>query len=111
MGLQPIDLQTMYSQLSNVAKQAAYQQQGIQLNQSMQQAEKVRQNIENNKKVQQMEEGQKASGIDINQNGKGSSSFYEQSKKNKEKELEQDSFDNFETLKKSFLGQHIDIKR
>ena len=46
MGLQPIDLQTMYSQLSNVARQAAHQQQGVQLSESMQQAGIIRQNQE-----------------------------------------------------------------
>ena len=39
MGLNPLDLQTMYSQLNNVAKQAAHQTQGASLAQSMQQTQ------------------------------------------------------------------------
>ena len=47
MAIQPIDLSTMYSQMNNVAKTVAHQQNGAQLTQAMQenlvlQQEKVR---------------------------------------------------------------------
>ena len=38
MGIQPIDLQNMYSQMNNVAKVVSNQQQGSQLTQAMQES-------------------------------------------------------------------------
>ncbi len=110
MGVQPIDLQTMYSQLSNVAKQAAHLEQGVQLAKSMQQNDVVKINAEQAQKVQQTGEDSKAS--TVNQNGKNSSGF--QKKKNnqhtEEQAEEKDESDKYR-LKEDFLGQHIDITR
>ena len=110
MGLQPIDLQTMYSQLSNVARQAAHQQQGVQLSEAMQQAGIVRQNQEQAEKVQQAEEQSKLGGI--NRNGRNNSG---QQQKKKEKSPDEQDSEAENTaqnrLKESYLGQHIDITR
>lgn len=110
MGLQPIDLQTMYSQLSNVARQAVHQQQGVQLSEAMQQAGIVRQNQEQAEKVQQAEEQSKLGGI--NQNGRNNSG---QQQKKKEKSPDEQDSEAENTaqnrLKESYLGQHIDITR
>ena len=46
MAIHPIDLQTMYSQIDNVAKQVVHQQQGAALAESVQQTNFVRQNKE-----------------------------------------------------------------
>lgn len=43
MAIQPIDLQTLYTQLENVSKNVAYQTQGIQLKDDMQETERARQ--------------------------------------------------------------------
>ena len=106
MGLQPIDLQTMYSQLSNVARQAAHQQQGVQLSESMQQAGIIRQNQEQAEKEEQSKLG------GINQNGKNNSG---QQQKKKEKSPDEQDSEAENTaqnrLKESYLGQHIDITR
>ena len=67
MGLQPIDLQTMYSQISNAAKMAVNVEQSVALAQKAQQADSVRKNEELNTKVQKTGEDQKSSGV--NQNG------------------------------------------
>lgn len=109
MGLQPIDLQTMYSQISNVARQTVHQQQGVQLSEAMQQVNVVRQNQEKSEKVHQTEEQEK-SGV-INQNGKNPSGQQEkEEKKSEHKEPEpQNSEQN--RLKEPYLGQHIDITR
>ena len=61
MAIHPIDLQTMYSQIDNVAKQVVHQQQGAALAESVQQTNFVRQNKEDVKKVQQMDEQNKLS--------------------------------------------------
>ena len=85
MAIHPIDLQTMYSQIENVAKQAVHQQQGVQLSESMQKANEIRQNMEQANKVQQMNEQNKLS--NLNQDGQSSSSF-NKSPENKKKDEE-----------------------
>ena len=50
MGIQPIDLQTMYSQLSNVSKSLSGVQQA-QLTEAMQQQSNIQKGIENATKV------------------------------------------------------------
>ena len=52
MAIAPIDLQTMYSQLSNVSKTLSTSQQA-QLTEAMQQQSKIQREIENASKVQQ----------------------------------------------------------
>ena len=52
MGIQPIDLQTMYSQLTNVSKSLAAGQQA-QLTEAMQQQQNIQRGLENASKVQQ----------------------------------------------------------
>ena len=52
MGIQPIDLQTMYSQLSNVSKSLGAGQQA-QLTEAMQQQNNIQRGLENASKVQQ----------------------------------------------------------
>ena len=46
MAVSPIDLQTMFSQVENVAKQASHLQQGVKLAEEMQQINVIRQNAE-----------------------------------------------------------------
>ena len=46
MAIQPIDLQTMYSQMANIAQNAAQAQDGGRLTEAMQQQNIVRQNLE-----------------------------------------------------------------
>ena len=52
MGIQPIDLQTMYTQLSNVSKSMSGAQQA-QLTEAMQQQGNIQRSMENAAKVQQ----------------------------------------------------------
>ncbi|MBQ5470435.1 MAG: hypothetical protein IIT58_00265 [Treponema sp.] len=109
MALNPIDLQTMYAQLNNVAKQAANQQ-GVQLAQSMHQVDVVRQNQEKAKKVQQSEDSSKSSNVNSNGHNKQDEKASSNSKKFEEKDAEQKESKNG-NLKESYLGQHIDITR
>ncbi len=111
MGLNPLDLQTMYSQLNNVAKQAAHQTQGASLAQSMQQTQVVQKNIEEAQKVLQSRENSKSKGIDIkaDSNGKGSGA-QNQEKKKGEQETEETPEIPAYRVKEPYLGQHIDIK-
>ena len=76
MGIQPIDLQTMYTQLSNVSKTMAGAQQA-QLTEAMQQQGNIQRNMENAAKVQQTS-NEKADTNSVNQNGSifASSSYF-----------------------------------
>lgn len=107
MAIHPIDLQTMYSQIENVAKQAVHQQQGAALAESVQQSNFVRQNKEDAKKVQQMDEQNKLS--NLNRDGYGNSSSDNNFAENKKKE--EDTVPVKKKLTESYLGQHIDITR
>ncbi|MCR5495729.1 MAG: hypothetical protein K6F15_08840 [Treponema sp.] len=112
MGVQPIDLQTMYSQISNVAKQVSHVEQGVQLAKSMQQADVVKTNTEQSKKVQQTGEDSKSAGV--NQNGRNGASLQHKKSNNKDSQEnpdeEKENSDKYR-LKEDFLGQHIDITR
>ncbi|MFC2477413.1 MAG: hypothetical protein ACFNQG_00135, partial [Treponema socranskii subsp. buccale] len=51
MAIQPIDLQTMYSQMANIAQNAAQAQDGGRFAEAMQQQNIVRQNLEEAERV------------------------------------------------------------
>lgn len=110
MAIQPIDLQTMYSQMGNVAKQAAHAQQGVQLSQSMNQVEVIKQNAENASKVQKTNNGSKSGAVDENGRNK---SDPQQNDRDDEKRRKEDSHEISKSygLSESYLGVHIDISR
>lgn len=112
MGVQPIDLQNMYSQLSNVAKAVAGQQQTAQLSESMQQQNQIEQNMINAQRIQQTNE--KADTGNVNENGHHGTMSYGQQKKNSkgEQEKEQNQNHNPSSSKdSSYIGTIIDITR
>ena len=74
MGIQPIDLQTMYTQLSNVSKTMAGAQQA-QLTEAMQQQGNIQRSMENAAKVQQTS-NEKSDTNSVNQNGSGGGSYF-----------------------------------
>ena len=104
MAIQPIDLQTMYAQIQNVAKEAAFHEQGVKLADAMQQADVIEQNKE---KAQRVKETSKASVV--NEDGRSSESG--ERKKKKDKNSADTGEENAPRLKESYLGQHIDIMR
>ena len=71
MGIAPIDLQTMYTQLSNVSKTMAGAQQA-QLTEAMQQQGNIQRSMENAAKVQQTS-NEKSDTNSVNQNGSNGS--------------------------------------
>lgn len=109
MGLQPIDLQTMYSQMSNMAKQASIAEHSMQAVQNAQNKEIVRQIEEEKNKVLEAEKQNGAASV--NQNGHNSQSGAESSEKNKNKETPDEESNNKSRLKESYIGQHVDITR
>lgn len=108
MAIQPIDLQTMYAQLQNVAKQAAFQQEGAQLAESMKQSEMIRQNEEKAKRVNETEENAKASTVRQDGHSGGESSGGK--KRGGEHDGDEDKQEGGR-IKESYLGQHIDVMR
>lgn len=109
MAIQPIDLQNMYSQLSNVAKAVAGQQQAVQIVDSIQQDNQVQKNLDNAKKIQKTNE--KANTKNINEDGSNGGTFYGQNNK-KSKEKENENTSNKEVnIQSSYLGTIIDITR
>ncbi len=111
MGIQPIDLQTMYTQLSNVSKSMAGAQQA-QLTEAMQQQGNIQRNMENAAKVQQTS-NEKADTNSVNQNGSNGSGAYGQKKQEKQNQKTQEESGEIRPPKSdlSYLGTIIDITR
>ena len=111
MGIQPIDLQTMYTQLSNVSKTMSGAQQA-QLTEAMQQQNNIQRSMENAAKVQQTS-NEKADTNSINQNGSNGSGAYGQKKQDKKNHNTQEEAGEIRPPKSdlSYLGTIIDITR
>lgn len=111
MGLNPLDLQTMYSQIDNVAKQAAHLTQGLQLSQAMQQEESVRKNLEEASKVSRTKESAGAKGIGVDSDGKNGGDEHSSDGKKKPDNPYAEKADESARLKEDYLGRHIDVVR
>ncbi len=113
MGIQPIDLQTMYSQLSNVSKTMSASQHA-QLTEAMQQQNNIQKNLENASKVQQTS-NEKSTTNNVNQNGSNSTFYGNSGKKNQNQNDNDNSDDQWENHPSkndlSYLGTIIDITR
>lgn len=112
MAIQPIDLQNMYSQLSNVQKATTGQQQAAQLSEALQGQSQLEKNMQNSQKVQQASDD-KAKSNQLNPDGhQGSgnsgSSF---NKKNEENAEENINIAANKYKYNSHLGTIIDITR
>ncbi len=114
MGIQPIDLQTMYSQLSNLSKTMAAGQQA-QLTEAMQQQDNIQRSLENASKVQQTQTN-RADANSVDKDGRGgASSFSGKNKKGQQGESEaENKASDSRTGSKSgspYIGTIIDITR
>ena len=110
MGVQPIDLSTMYSQMANVANQVAHVEQGMQLSKSMQQVDVVKTNTEQSKKVHEAAEDSKSTAVNKDGSGGQHLAGGKHDGQNGLTPEEKDSADKYR-IKESYLGQHIDITR
>lgn len=115
MGIQPIDLQTMYSQLSNVSKTMAASQQA-QLTEAMQQQNNIQRSLENATKVQQTQT-EKSDANSVNEDGRGGSAAFDGQKKNQNQDAEtgaegySDNQGGARTSSSPYIGTIIDITR
>lgn len=116
MAIQPIDMQTMYSQLNNVAKNAGAQQQA-QLSEAMQQQSNIQKNLENSQKIQNTSNTQSLS-PKISSDGKGGASSSDsnfssqkddsEDLENQNEEAQINAISNYQDKK---VGSIIDIMR
>jgi hypothetical protein len=105
MAIQPIDLQTLYTQLDTVAKSVTHQQQGMQLSHAMHAAQLNRQETEKNTSVKELTpENEELTAVhDRDSSEKQESEKGKQQKKEKKPEM------HFESIKDPNLGTHIDV--
>lgn len=108
MGISPLDLQTMYSQMANVAKVVADKQQGVQLAQQMQEQNIIQRNEEKARAVQKAaDEDAKTQGV--KPDGKNSSGQQQGSSRKDSKEEPPVESPSEIKIQAGNLGQHLDI--
>lgn len=109
MAIQPIDLQTMYTQLGKISKQVVHEQQGAQLQRAIQQEEDTKRLQEKNQAVEKTSMDEE--GIPLIQDPhKGTSSEENTGKKHEpEQQNEESPQEEFQVIKDPNLGQHIDV--
>ena len=112
MGIAPIDLQNMYSQMSNVARNVAGQHQAAQISESVQQQNQIQKNIEMSQKVQQTE-NDKSNTQNVNADGhQGGAGTYQNPNKKKNKNNDsKGSFGVYADVKSEYVGTIVDITR
>jgi hypothetical protein len=111
MAIQPIDLQTMYSQMANVAQNVAHAQEGPQLTEAMQQQNVVQMNKELAEKVHRTADGEERSAAVKNDGQNGTTGGFTGKKKRKQTESETEEKPEDNGIRESYLGQHINITR
>lgn len=107
MAIQPIDLQTLYAQLTKVSKTASYQQQGVQLQNAIQQEEEMKRTQTRKSNVQETKMDDEGL-MQLKNNPQGES--LSQNTDKKESDVEEDvKTKEFEVIRDPELGKHIDI--
>ena len=112
MALHPIDLQTLYTQLENVSKGVAFQQQGLQLRDAVQQDNYGKQLTEKEKTVKEAAEEQSETVRVKDQHKRNQDSESSMQKEKKKSEDEQTFIEEKrqEGIKDPRLGTLIDIQ-
>lgn len=110
MGISPIDLQTMYLQVANVAKVAANAEQSVKVAQGVQQAISAQEVVEQSKKVQQTNEQEKLQSTNQNGSNGGAGQGAHMAKKHNVKS-DDDSIEVSVAprIKEEYLGNRVDI--
>lgn len=110
MGIAPIDLQTMYVNMNNVAQTVANQQQGVQLAQQLQESKIIQQNMEKSSVVRRAADNESKSSSIKDEGHSGSGTYNGEEKRNSEPESGTEKKRPSE-IRESYLGLHIDIER
>ena len=106
MGIQPIDIQTLYTQMDKVSKDVVHQQQGASLQNAMVQDSRMKKEIEHKNIVSQTEKDEKSGSV--NADGKSGSNGENQNQKKKAKS-EIESSEELCVIKDPNLGKNLDI--
>ena len=107
----PIDLQTMYANMNNVARSVSHQQQGAVLAQQLQESKIIQQNTEKASTVHKTADNE-AKSTGINDEGHQSGLSYGQNKRKNKKDEDENQDSNYESeIRESYLGIHINIER
>ena len=111
MSVSPLDLQTMYANMNNVARTVSHQQQGVVLSQQLQEAKIIQQNTEKATQVHKAADNE-AKSAGITDEGHNSSAWGGSNGKNKKQNQGNDSAPGRSAeIRESYLGIHIDIER
>ena len=105
MAIQPIDLQTLYTQMDKVSKNVVQQQQQVQLHGSMEIADLVKKDLQKNSTVEKTEKQDEMASVKDKKNSNEANENH--SKKKKENESQENVI--IEVIKDPALGQIIDI--
>lgn len=113
MAIQPIDIQTLFSQLEKISKIQSHQTQGLQLHNAIDEDEKSKQDVKKRATVEETHD--LSNGIEHTKEWKrsrgsshqGGDSTDPESSAENEEELTLDQTK--ETIKDPRLGQHIDV--
>jgi hypothetical protein len=110
MGLQPLDLQTMYTQLDKISKNAVAEQQGAQLARAMRQDETQKQEFLRSETVKELQTDKEAVSAVDDRGGRNS----REQQKRKHKKPDDSTGEEPESATRtvfteSYLGQHIDV--
>lgn len=108
MAIQPIDLQTMYSQMSNVSQNATRANEALQMASYIQKQNIVQQTLEQSSKVN---EASFENVETMNVKSDGSSSGGGNQNENQNQKKKEPHNTPLEDIKESFIGQHINITR
>lgn len=112
MGIAPIDLQTLYTQLDKVGKTYGSQAQTIQVQNALQDVEKSKHQLEENKRINstKMPEGNDTQQVkDRKYNNQSGSQKKESSDGNESEEENEEKISKRSIFQDPNLGQHIDV--
>lgn len=107
MGIQPIDLQTMYTNMTNVSRNYSAQQLAAQSSKQFQDNTTIQQNLEKANQVNKAAENETKSSA-LNADGRSGSENQNQKTAKKEEEQQEEQPKVIE-IRESYLGNHIDI--
>lgn len=111
MAIQPIDLQTMYSQMSNVANRVSHEQQSAQIAQGLQQQSAVNQNTQKIQTVNKTAGEEEKTG-NVKEDGHNETENRNSDKKKKPDQNTAEPNQNQKIeIREDYLGHHINIER
>ncbi len=113
MAIQPIDLQTLYSQMDKVSKNVAYQERGVHLNRDVNQADQQKKIDEQRKAIEKAQKDQTESDKvrERSENRQHDSNTADDRKKQDEQaeQVPEQPEVQYNWITDSAIGNHIDI--